>query len=288
MTSGFIRIGISGWTYAPWRGVFYPKDLKRQYELAYAASQFRTIEVNATFYGLQHPDTFAGWTEQVPAHTLFSLRAPRAITHVRRLRDIEVPLANFLASGILRLGIHLGPILWQLPTNFRFDPARLQPFLRLLPHDTRSATKLANKYESTHRAPAWLSEDVNRPLRHALEVRHESFRDRAFLDLLRQHNVALVCSNATTWPCFKDLTSDFVYCRLHRSNEFCASGYNPSALDAWAARIKAWAAGEDTPEEDRIGARSRRRKRDVFVFFDNDLNIAAPANAMELIRRLRT
>ena len=285
MTTGFIRVGISGWTYAQWRGVFYPKDLKRQYELAYAASQFRAIEVNATFYGLQQPDTFAGWAEQVPAHTVFALRAPRSITHVRRLRDIEGPLASFLASGVLRLGVHLGPILWQLPTNFRFDPARLQPFLRVLPHDTRSAMMLMRKHDI---APAWLTEDVNRPMRHALEVRHESFRDRAFLDLLRQHNVALVCSNAATWPCFRDVTSDFVYCRLHQSKDFCASGYNASALDAWAGRIKAWAGGEDAPDEARIGARSRRRRRDVFVIFDNDLNIAAPAKAMELIRRLRT
>ncbi len=240
-----------------------------------------------TFYALQRPETFASWAEQVPAHTVFSVKAPRFITHIRRLRDVEAPIANFIASGLLRLGIHLGPILWQLPPNFRFDPPRLEAFLRLLPHDTRSAARLGQHHNSALRAPAWLETDTNRPVRHALEVRNETFRDRAFLELLRQHNVALVCSDSTTWPRFKDVTSDFVYCRLHGSKELYASGYDAKALAAWSEQIKAWASGEDAPEEERIGIRSRRRKRDVYVFFDNDLKVAAPANAMELIRRLK-
>ncbi len=287
MTGGVIRVGISGWTHAPWRGVFYPRDLKRGYELAYASNQFRAIEINSTFYALQRPDTFAFWAGQAPAHTVFSVKAPRLITHLRRLQNVEVPVANFIASGLLRLGIHLGPILWQLPPNFRFYQSRLEAFLRLLPRDTRSAARLGQRHDSTLRADAWLESDTNRPLRHAMEVRNETFRDRAFLRVLREHNVALVCSDSTTWPTFKDVTSDFVYCRLIGSKDLYAAGYDGKALDIWAEQIKSWASGDDSPEEERIGSRSRQRKRDVFVIFDNDLKVAAPANAMELVRRLR-
>jgi uncharacterized protein YecE (DUF72 family) len=287
VTAGIVRIGISGWTYAPWRGVFYPKGLKREHELEYAASQFRTIEINGTFYGLQRPDAFASWGDQVPADFVFSVKAPRFITHIHRLRDIEVPLANFLASGLLRLGIHLGPLLWQLPPNFRFDPERLEPFLRMLPHDTEAAAGLARKHDDRLRGPAWLDAGTNRRLRHAIEVRHDSFRCRAFIDLLRDHDVALVCADSVAWPRLMDVTSDFVYCRLHGSQELYASGYDNEALDAWAHRIRAWTAGEEAPDGDRVGVKARRRKRDVLVFFDNDMKARAPANALELIRRLR-
>jgi uncharacterized protein YecE (DUF72 family) len=288
MTTGIVRVGISGWTYAPWRGVFYPKEVKRDRELEYAASQFRTIEINGTFYGLQRPDVFAHWAEQVTANFVFSVKAPRFITHIRRLQDIEVPLANFLASGLLRLGVHLGPVLWQFPPNFRFDPLRLEPFLRLLPHDTNSAARLGRKHDHRLRSPAWLDVECNRKLRHAIEIRHESFRSQSFVDLLGAHDVALVCADSVAWPKLMDVTSDFVYCRLHGSEELYASGYENEELDVWARRIKAWAAGHDAPDGDRIGVPARRRKRDVFVYFDNDMKVHAPANAMELIRRLRT
>ena len=143
MTAGIIRVGIAGWTYAPWRGVFFPKEIKREQELAYAASRLRTMEINDTFYGLQRPETFAIWADQVPADFVFAVRAPRIITHILRLRDVRVPLANFLASGLLRLGVHLGPTLWQFPPNFRFDPERMAAFLKMLPHDTGHAAGLA-------------------------------------------------------------------------------------------------------------------------------------------------
>jgi uncharacterized protein YecE (DUF72 family) len=287
MTAGIIRVGVSGWTYAPWRGVFYPEGLKRQHELEYAASQFRAIEINGTFYAMQRPDVFANWAEQVPANFVFSVKAPRFITHIRRLRDIEVPLANFFASGLLRLGVHLGPILWQLPPNFRFDPDRIEPFLRMLPRDTEAAAALGHRHDHRLRAPAWLETKSNRPLRHTVEIRHESFRCRRFIDLLSEHGVALVCADSVAWPTLMDVTSDFVYCRLHGSEELYASGYDNAALDVWARRIKAWAAGGDAPDGDRVGIRARRRKRDVFLFFDNDMKVRAPANALELIRRLR-
>lgn len=287
MSGGVIRVGISGWTYAPWRGAFYPKGLKREEELAYAASHLRAIEINGTFYGMQRPDAFESWADQVPADFVFAVKAPRYITHILRLRDPQVPLANFIASGLLRLGIHLGPILWQFPPNFRFDPARIEPFLRLLPHDTAAALALGRKHDNKLRAPAALEVEGRRPIRHAFEIRHESFRCQEFIGLLQAHDVALVCADSVEWPRLMDVTSDFVYCRLHGSEELYASGYDNAALDQWAARLKTWARGEEPEDAERVGSKARSRKRDVFVFFDNDKKVRAPANAMELIRRLR-
>lgn len=287
MSAGVIRVGISGWTYAPWRGVFYPKGLRREEELAYAASHMRAIEINGTFYGMQRPDAFESWADQVPADFVFAIKAPRYITHILRLRDPQVPLANFIASGLLRLGIHLGPILWQFPPNFRFDPARIEPFLRLLPHDITAAAALGRKHDNKLRAPAALEVEGRRAIRHAFEIRHESFQCQEFIDLLQAYDVGLVCADSVEWPRLMDVTSDFVYCRLHGSEELYASGYDNAALDEWAARIKIWARGEEPENAERIGGKARSRKRDVFVFFDNDKKVRAPANAMELIRRLR-
>jgi uncharacterized protein YecE (DUF72 family) len=288
MTSGIIRVGIAGWTYEPWRGTFYPKGLKREQELEYAASQFRSLEINGTFYGMQKPAVFAHWADQVPADFVFSVKAPRYITHILRLRDPLVPLANFVASGLLRLGIHLGPILWQFPPNFRFDPGRIEPFLRLLPHDTEAAAKLGAKHDGKLHAPAWLEVNAKRPIRHAFEIRHESFRCEAFIELLRAHGVALVCADSVEWPRLMDVTADFVYCRLHGSEELYASGYDNAALEMWARRIRAWARGDEPDDAERAGGKARPRKRDVFVYFDNDRKVRAPANALELMRRLRT
>jgi uncharacterized protein YecE (DUF72 family) len=287
MSTGIVRVGISGWTYAPWRGVFYPKTVAREQELAYAAGHFRTIEINATFYGMQRPEAFGCWANQVPAEFVFAVRAPRTITHIMRLREPQVPLANFLASGLLRLGLHLGPILWQFPPNFRFDPARIAPFLKMLPHDTGHAAILGRKHDNKLRAPAWLEVDIRRPMRHVFEIRHKSFLCQEFVDLLRAHDVGLVCADSVKWPRLMDLTSDFVYCRLHASPERYPNGYDNAALDEWSRRARIWASGEEPEDAERIGGKGRQRKRDVFVFFDNDKKLRAPANAMELIRRLR-
>jgi len=288
MTAGIIRIGVAGWTYAPWRGVFYAKEITREQELAYAASQLRTIEINDTFYGPQRPETFASWAEQVPADFVFAVRAPRIITHVSRLRDVRVPLANFLASGLLRLGIHLGPILWRFPPNFRFDPQRVEAFLKMLPHDTGHAAGLGRGHDKTLRGPAWLDIDTRRPMRHAVEVRHESFRSPAFIDLLRAHDVGLVCADSADSPRLMDVTSDFVYCRLQGSREPHANGYDNGTLDEWGRRIKIWAGGEEPADAERVSGKARPRKRDVFVVFDNEKKIRAPANALELVRRLKS
>ncbi|MEA2776452.1 MAG: hypothetical protein QOF90_1858 [Acetobacteraceae bacterium] len=288
VAGGTIRVGISGWTYSPWRGIFYPKGLKREQELAYAASHLRAIEINGTFYGMQRPDAFGSWADQVPADFVFSVKGPRYITHMLRLRDPLVPLANFVASGLLRLGIHLGPILWQFPANFRFSPARIEPFLKMLPRDTAAAAALGRRHDNKLRAPAWLEVESRRPIRHAFEIRHDSFRCQQFIDLLRSHDVGLVCSDSVEWPRLMDVTSDFIYCRLHGAKELYASNYDNAALDEWGRRIKAWAGGGEPDDAERVGGRARSRKRDVFVFFDNDRKVRAPANAMELIRRLHS
>ena len=282
-----IRIGISGWTYPPWRGgAFYPKGLRQHGELAYAASRFSSIEINGTFYGLQRPDSFVHWGEQVPPDFVFSVKAPRFITHIRRLRDVQTPVANFLASGLLRLGAHLGPILWQLPPTLPFDANSLADFLAILPHDTQSAAVLAKNHDARLKGRAWCETDAHRPLRHALEVRHDSFRDRSFIDLLRQFNVALVCADTPEWPRLADVTADFLYLRLHGAEQLYASGYTDAALDEWAGRIGEWSRGGTPADLDRCAPKAKPRRRDVYAYFDNDQKVLSPRDAAALLARL--
>jgi uncharacterized protein YecE (DUF72 family) len=283
---GDVRIGISGWTYAPWRGVFYPKGLPQKRELEYAAQQFRSIEINGTFYGMQQPDAFAGWATQVPDDFVFAVKGPRFITHMKQLHQAEAPLANFIASGLLRLGAKLGPVLWQFPPSFRFDAERIEAFLKLLPHDTGSAARLGRKHDNRLKAPAWLKVEQERRMRHAFEIRHDSFRDHAFIDLLRYYDVALVCADTVAWPRLMDVTSDLVYCRLHGSEELYASGYDDKALDTWARRVTAWVRGEEPADAERVGPKARRRRRDVCVYFDNDQKVRAPVDAKALAERV--
>ena len=284
--AGTIRIGISGWTYPPWRGVFYPKGLPQNRELDYAASRFRSLEINGTFYGMQRPDAFADWVARVPDDFVFAVKAPRYITHMRRLRDPATPLANFIASGLLRLGAKLGPILWQLPPNFRFDPETIENFLKLLPRDTGTAARFGRRHDDRLKAQAWLKVDADRKLRHALEIRNETFRTAAFVALLRKYDVALVCADTVEWPRLMDLTSDFVYCRLHGSEELYASGYDDAALDDWASRVTTWAKGGEPADAERIDGNGRKRRRDVYVYFDNDKKVRAPVDAEALTERV--
>jgi uncharacterized protein YecE (DUF72 family) len=283
-----IRIGISGWSYVPWRGAFFPKGMPQREELAYASSVFPTIEVNGTFYSMQRPTTFAGWAQQVPDDFVFSLKGPRFITHIKRARDAAVPLANFFASGVLRLGPKLGPILWQFPPSFHFDADVLRDFLKLLPHDTQAAAQLARRHDHRLKARAWLRTDVRRPIRHAVEIRHESFIDPAFVDLLRAQNVALVCGDTVSWPRLMDVTSDFIYCRLHGSRQLYRSGYSAAPLDRWAERIRAWAAGRPLHDDQFAGAPRRSKPLDVFVYFDNTDKLRAPRDAQMLLQRLKS
>lgn len=284
---GDIRIGISGWRYPPWRGVFYPKGLRQKDELAFAASKFRSLEINGTFYGLMRPENFADFAAATPDDFVFTIKAPRFITHTRRLREIEAPVANFLASGLLRLGPKLGPILWQFPPSFRFDLARIEPWLALLPHTTAAAAELARGHDSRLAGRAWAETDADRPLRHAMEIRHESFRTPEFVALLRKYGVALVCADTVEWPRLMDVTADFVYCRLHGSEQLYASGYTPAALDEWAVRLRAWARGGEPAGAERAGGPGPKLpSRDIFLFFDNDLKVRAPADAAALVERL--
>ncbi|HEY3917887.1 MAG TPA: DUF72 domain-containing protein [Stellaceae bacterium] len=281
---GDVRIGISGWTYAGWRGVFYPKTLPHKRELAYASTTFRSIEINGTHYSLQRPEDFARWAEETPDDFVFAVKGSRFITHMKRLKDIETPLANFFAQGVLRLGPKLGPILWQFPPRFRFDAARIEPFLALLPRDTQAALALARRHDYRVAGRAWLAIDRKRKLRHAMEVRDDSFVNPAFIALLRKYGVALVCADTVEWPLLMDVTSDLIYCRLHGAEQLYASGYEAPAIARWAKRVAAWAQGQEAPDGKRASPRPARprRRRDVFVYFDNDAKVRAPFDAQAL------
>ena len=283
---GDIRIGVTGWTYRPWRGNFYPPKLVHRQELAYAASHFNALEINGTFYGMQTPAAFRRWAESVPDGFVFAVKGPRYLTHMLKLNTAEPPLANFFASGPLAMGNRLGPILWQFPEVFRFDAARISAFFRLLPRDTGEAAALARRHDTRLRAPADLGDGVVRPLRHAMEIRHESFVDADFVDLLRQHGVALVCADTVEWPLLMDVTADFVYCRLHGSVELYNSGYSDPELDSWAQRVRNWAQGKATDGNFVTGPTADGQKRDVFVFFDNTDKLMAPGDAKGLMERL--
>jgi uncharacterized protein YecE (DUF72 family) len=283
--AGTIRIGISGWTYRGWRGSFYPTGLPHSDELSYASRQVDTIEINGTHYSLQHPDSFLRWHEETPEGFVFAVKGSRFITHLKQLHDIETPLANFFASGVLRLEEKLGPFLWQFSPRFKFDPERLEHFFALLPRDTESAVALAERHDRRLVGRAWTQTRSRRELRHAIEIRHPSFLDPAFVALLRRHRMALVFADSVEWPYAEDLTADFVYLRLHGSEELYASGYSDEALDHWAARIKLWARGLE-PNDARLIAPEakppRRTARGVFVYFDNDAKVRAPADARAL------
>lgn len=286
---GEIRIGISGWRYAGWRGVFYPKDLAQRRELEYASRALPSIEINGSFYSLQRPQSYARWYRETPDDFVFSVKGSRFITHILRLRDIEKPLANFLASGLFCLRHKLGPFLWQFPPNFRFDPALLEAFFKLLPRDAEQALALARRRDQRMKGRAKLSIDRNRKLRHAIEIRHESFVDKSFVELLRRYDVALVVADtAGKWPLREDVTADFVYIRLHGDVEIYSSGYTEEALDRWADRIQAWSTGSEPRDARRISPEvaPSRRARDVYCYFDNDVKVKAPFDAQKLIEKL--
>jgi len=268
---GHYRIGISGWTYEPWRGTFYPKNVRQHAELAYASRRMNSLEINGTFYSLQRPSTYAAWHDAAPDDFVFAVKAPRFITHIRRLKDCAAPVANFFASGVLRLGPKLGPILWQLPRSFHFDKARIAEFLRLLPRDTREAATIARHRDAWMEERSWLDPGERRPLRHAIEIRHASFNDPAFFRLLERQGIALVIADtAGKWPQIEVETSDFVYARLHGDKELYTSGYTQAALDRWARKFSAFAG----------------KRLDVYAYFDNDVKVRAPYDAMSLAWRL--
>jgi len=286
-----VRIGISGWNYAPWRGVFYPKGLKHAEELAYVSGAFSTVEVNGTFYSLQRPTTFQKWYEQTPPGFLFAVKGSRYITHLLRLREVEPAIANFFASGVLCLREKLGPILWQLPPQTRYDPERLARFFELLPRTLGEAARVARKHDERVAGRSAVSVPgalASQPLRYALEVRHESFCNREYIRLLRRHDIAnCVADSAGRYPSIGDVTSDFVYVRLHGSTELYYSEYSARELTEWAARIRAWTSGKVPRTPERIDRSARPRlARAVFVYFDNDAKVKAPFDAQNIMKLL--
>jgi uncharacterized protein YecE (DUF72 family) len=287
-TRADVRIGVSGWRYPPWRGTFYPKGLAQSKELPFASRAMRSIEINGSFYSLQRPSSYARWYGDTPDDFVFALKGGRFMTHNKKLRECGVPLANFFASGVLALHDKLGPVLWQLPPQLAFDRQRLEDFFGILPRTTAEASRLAEKHDQRLKSPGFFSIREDRPIRYAIEVRHESYRDTAFVRLLRKHDVALcIADTAGRWPYFEDVTSDFVYVRLHGAKELYVSGYSSAALDRWGKRIEAWRDGDAAPLPATVVAEPvRRRRRDVFVYFDNDVKVRAPYDAMNLAARL--
>jgi uncharacterized protein YecE (DUF72 family) len=284
-----VRVGVSGWRYAGWRGKFYPGGLPQKRELTYAAACFNTIELNGSFYSLQRPVNYSRWYTEVPDDFVFAVKGPRFVTHMLRLRGARTALANFFASGLFELEEKLGPILWQLPPSFQYDRQRLENFFGLLPRSGADASRLARKHDDRIKARARLRTDPKRKFRYALEVRHESFVQPDFINLLRRHRIALVVADtAGKWPLLEDVTADFVYVRLHGDKKIYESGYSDAALDLWAAKIDAWRRGGQSSDAKTASPKAppRRKRRDVYVYFDNDMKVHAPADAANLAGKL--
>lgn len=284
-----IRIGISGWVYPAWRKVFYPKGVTQKRELEFASRALPTIELNGSFYRLQRSSSYQKWYEQTPPGFVFSIKAHQLITHELRLKDIEKPIANFFASGLLALKEKLGPILWQFPPSFKFDANLFEDFLKLLPHDTDAAAQLAEGCDAYMQEYKFVESDKNRPVLHAVEIRHKSFESADFIALLRQYKVALVITDsAGKWPYMEDITADFVYMRLHGIGELYTSGYTDKALDHWAARMDAWSKGGQPKDAHLVSEQepSSSQSRDVYCYFDNDIKVKAPFDARKLLKRL--
>jgi uncharacterized protein YecE (DUF72 family) len=287
------RIGISGWRYPPWRnGAFYPKGLPQRRELEYASSKFNSVEINGSFYSLQHLSSWQQWYDQTPANFNFAIKGGRFITHMKKLRDVRVPLANFFAQGLLLLKEKLGPILWQLPPILRFDtrdPSRFEDFFAMLPRDTRAAGALAKEHGPKLDGRAYTEARVNLPLRYAVEVRHDSFMCPPFVEMLRRHNVSLcLADTAGIFPYTEDMTADFVYVRLHGAEQLYWSGYRDEQLSWWAARIAQWREGREPPDARHVHPKSqklRSKARDIYVYFDNDAKVHAPWDAINLIAK---
>jgi uncharacterized protein YecE (DUF72 family) len=292
---GKIRVGISGWRYPGWRGRFYPKGLPQRRELEFAAKTFSSVEINGTFYSLQRPSSFEQWASETPEDFVFALKGGRFITHMKKLVGVETALANFFASGVLALGAKLGPILWQLPPMMKFnegayDVARYENFFNLLPRTLHSAVKLAKRCDERMLARAFLAPLLTKgedpPLRHAIEIRHASFVQPSFVRLLRKHDIGLVVADTVEWPLLMDVTSDFVYLRLHGSEQLYFSGYETDAIEIWAKRVVAFANGEAAEGRYAGVPKGDGRPRDVYVYFDNDAKVRAPVDAQALERRV--
>jgi uncharacterized protein YecE (DUF72 family) len=259
-----IRVGIGGWTFAPWRNNFYPAKLVQRRELEYASRQLRTIEINGTFYGAQKPATYAKWAAETPEGFVFALKAPRYVVESRKLATAGKGIEAFVFGGIEEMGDRLGPINWQLGPSRAFDADDIAGFLDALPRELNG-----------------------RPLRHVLEVRHRSFASERYVELARAHGVPTVFTDATQYPSFADLTGPFVYARLMRSVADEPHGYPSEALDDWARHAHAWARGEDPSALPHAAAgQPEGTPREVFIFFISSAKERNPAAAMALQARI--
>ena len=259
-----IYVGIGGWTYEPWRGVFYPKGLPHARELNYAAEHLTSIEVNGTFYSTQSPKTFRKWASEVPDGFVFALKGPRYAVNRRVLKEAGDSIKRFIDSGITELGGKLGPLLWQFAPSKKFDEADFGGFLELLP----------KTYDG-------------RTIRHVVEVRHDSFKTPDFMALVRKFDVPVVCAEHDTYPAIADITGGFVYARLQKGDEKLKAGYPPKALDQWAKRAQTWAQGGEPKDLPKVGKTSAAKQpRDVFIYFIHEAKVRAPAATMALIERL--
>jgi len=262
--AGRIRAGMGGWNYEPWRKTFYPKQISKNQELHYASRQVTALEVNGTFYRLQSPAVFAKWRAETPDDFVFSLKAPRFLMNRRDLRTAAAGLPRFINSGLSQLQAKLGPILWQLAPTKAFDAAEVDGFLGMLPREVDGV-----------------------PLRHAFEVRHDSFMTPDYLQIARTHRVATVFADTDEYPSFADVTADFVYARLMRTVSAEPTGYTKAALATWARRAGQWARGAEASSLPRVEKVARQEgARDVFMFFISGAKERAPAAAQHLISLL--
>lgn len=257
-----IRIGISGWTYPDWRGKFYPKKWPQKRELEYASRALSSIEINGTFYSLQKPSSFQAWYKETPDDFQFAVKGGQFLTHVLRVKDVENPLCNFLASGLLCLKRKLGPILWQFPPNVMLKDNRFEIFARLLPRTAKAAAELAKQHSPKFKGRTHFEVEEDFPIRHAFEFRHPSFQNSDFYSMLKEHNVALVVSHGNeNWPFVDESTADFVYARLQDKS------YSPARLREWGKRVKEWA----------------KRGRDVFIYLSEEKKENSPRSALQLL-----
>lgn len=262
-SSGEIRVGIGGWTYEPWRGRFYPDRLPHKRELEYAAGRLTSIEINGTYYGSQKPESFQRWHDETPDDFVFALKAPRFATNRRRLSEAGESIDRFFASGVARLGRKLGPVNWQFATTKAFDPEDFSAFLELLPESVEG----------------W-------PLRHAVEVRHDSFRRQEFVELARQHGVAVVVAGDSQYPVIADVTAPFVYARIMGTREEEPTGYDEAGLQRWAERARDWAAGGAASGLEAVLPHAASSARDVYLYVISGHKPHNPAAAMGLMQRL--
>lgn len=281
--AGTIRLGTAGWVYEPWRDNFYPKGLKQKDELAWSAARLGNIEINATFYSHQKAASFQNWAAATPEAFVFSVKGHQFVTHIKRLKDVEIPLANFFASGVLALGSKLGPFCWQLPGNAKYDAERMEAFLTLLPHTPEALLDLAGKSDGLKTEP-WLDATGVTSVRHAIEVRHESFATPQFIEQLRAHNVALVVVDTAEWP-YIDQTADFAYARLQGAPG--AEVYTPDERAIRGAWLKAWSDGQPVPDGKYVTApEANPPPRDVHAFFVSTDKDNAPHNARAVMAQL--